>query len=535
MMERRPATTGAASGRRDAALVGGLALVLLLPGIGLGYWDRDEAEYAALAREMLRSGDWVVPRLFGEPYSEKPPLAVWLTAGSFRVLGETETAGRLPHVLLAAGSAALVLVLGRRLFGARAGLRAGLILATSLLFVLCGRLLLADSSLLCFALASLAGFLRSVEGDRSWPTWLAGGMLGIATLAKGPVAWLPLLLFAAGYAAACRHRTRVLTRVAALLAASLIVSLPWFLLAARATDGRLVRMLLLTENLERFWRPMEGHRGPIVYYVAVLLLGLFPWSGLLLPVLAKLRRRQPDPALWGTIAWAGGTLAFFSLSATKLPHYLLLALPAFALLIARSAEELDSPSSWRAFAWTAAATGAILLAGGVLAVRAFDLVGAANAILIPLAAAALATLLVPLLPWHRAAFALAALGPTILGSALPLALDPARCLPRLGLETQRLRRLAEPVGEYGIHEPALGYYAACARVERWHAAADVHRALESSPTGSVLVWLQAERAAELRDAGLRLSVLARGMSLIDSARGLLETCRVTAARASPGG
>ena len=99
----------------DDAAAFGLALLLLLPGIGAGYSGRDEAEYAGVAHAMNAAGDYLVPRLFGRLYPDKPPLSEWLTAASFRALGESEASGRLPHVLLAAGSAALLLRLGARL------------------------------------------------------------------------------------------------------------------------------------------------------------------------------------------------------------------------------------------------------------------------------------------------------------------------------------------------------------------------------------------------------------------------------------
>ncbi len=523
---------------RDAVVVGALALALLLPGIGRAYWDRDEAEYAAIARAMLRSGDWAVPRLFGELASEKPPLAMALSALSFRLCGESEIAGRAPHVLLAAGSAVLLLVLGRRLFGARTGFRAALLYSTSLLFVLAGRLLLTDSSLVFFVLASLAG-LAAALGGRSWgAAALGGGALGLALLAKGPIAWLPTVAFAAGYGAAgpgaarSDRRRRLAALVATQLLASVCASLPWLVLAARQTGGELVRRMLWEENVGRFLRPMEGHRGPAVYYLAALAVALFPWTGLL----AGLRRRRPaqrDPWLWATFAWAAGVLGFFSLSATKLPHYLLPALPALALLLAKSADELASRSGLRrAFAWTTAGTGVLLLAAGAWALRALDLPELAAPALPLLALVALLALLVPLVPW-RGGVILAAACPAALALGLPPILDPARCLPRLGVEARHHRLPQEPIGELGLHEPALAYYAEAERVERWKTAADLRRTLAQSPTGTVLVWLESRSVAELRRAHLRAAVLLSGASLIDSARGTLELVRVTPARRSP--
>ena len=128
-----------------AWLPGALTLLLLLPGITRSFWDRDEAQYAAIARDMEEAGHFFNPELFGRPYAEKPPLAIALTAVSFRWLGETELAGRLPHVLLFSGASVLLFLIGRRISDPRRAFFAAMMLPTSLLGLLCGRLVLTDS------------------------------------------------------------------------------------------------------------------------------------------------------------------------------------------------------------------------------------------------------------------------------------------------------------------------------------------------------------------------------------------------------
>jgi 4-amino-4-deoxy-L-arabinose transferase-like glycosyltransferase len=263
---------------RSTAAAAGLALLLLLPGIGAGYSGRDEAEYAGVAHAMNATGDYLVPRLFGRLYPDKPPLSEWLTAVSFRVFGESEAAGRLPHILLAAGCVALLLRLGARLLDHRRGAIASLLFSTSLLFVVYGRLLLTDSDLLFFTLIAILGLLSILEGDPAAPAILATGVaLGLAILTKGPVALLAPGLFAAGYlAGGGRPALRRLARTALAGAVGLAVALPWFLLASRATTGESLRSFLLRENLHRFASPMEGHGGPLFFFPLVLWFGFFP-------------------------------------------------------------------------------------------------------------------------------------------------------------------------------------------------------------------------------------------------------------------
>ena len=152
-------------GRADLAIgIALLGLSFLLFGIKLGYWDRDESEYAGVAHAMSQSGDFLVPRLFGKLYPDKPPLSEWFSAASFRLLGEAEYAGRLPHVALSAGACVLVFLLGTRAFGRRSGLLAGTVLGTSLLFSIYGRLFTTDASLLFFTVLTILCLYETLDG-----------------------------------------------------------------------------------------------------------------------------------------------------------------------------------------------------------------------------------------------------------------------------------------------------------------------------------------------------------------------------------
>ena len=510
-------------------LLGVVSLCLLLPGAHLAFWDRDEAVYAEVAREMVRSADYVNPRLFGEPFAEKPPLAMWCTAFAFRLFGESETAGRLPHLLFAAGSIVLMVPLGDRLLGRRSGHLAAFVLATSFLFVASCRLLLTDSSLLFFTLATIAALVRALDGGASGWQVAAGVALGLAVLAKGPVSLLAPLLFCVGHLAARPKGSRspaALALATRVLAAAAAVSLPWFVFVAYRSNGELVRSFLLVENLARFLHPMEGHRGPAFYYLVVLAAGLFPWTGLLFSGLARAWKGGRRAEAWAVAAWAFGTLAIFSLSATKLPHYLLPALPAFALLAVAAEGAVVDQSAFRLFVWTQAATGVALLLAAALAARLW---GISSTVVIPFAIVAGFGLALPWLTSRRLALGIAALLPALLAISIPLLLDTARCLPELGRRAGVLRRGRETFGELGINEPALGYYARVERFERWKKAEDVERAVASSPTRSILVCLVEDDARRLvEDKRLQVELLARNMSLIDSARGWLLLFRVAA-------
>ncbi len=161
-----------------------------------GFWDRDEAEYAEVAHEALTSGKWVVLTLFDRPYAEKPPLSIWLTAVSFRTFGESSLSGRLPHVLLASLSPAVLFAVGLGIVPAAEAGAAALLLSTSLLFLASARLLLTDSALLFFDLLAVLAIQRMASTRRHF-RWilLAGIALGLALLAKGPLAYVAPGLF----------------------------------------------------------------------------------------------------------------------------------------------------------------------------------------------------------------------------------------------------------------------------------------------------------------------------------------------------
>ncbi|HEV2970522.1 MAG TPA: glycosyltransferase family 39 protein [Pirellulales bacterium] len=151
-------------------------LILLTAGavffISLGsarLWDEDETEYSRCAREMMARGDWVVPTFNHHPWLEKPVLVYWLMIGSFRVFGPTEFAARFPSAICALGTALVAYQLGRRLFRPQVGLWAGLILATSLMFVVVGRAATHDSTMIFFTTLSLLAYVVGM-GPAFWKT-----------------------------------------------------------------------------------------------------------------------------------------------------------------------------------------------------------------------------------------------------------------------------------------------------------------------------------------------------------------------------
>lgn len=406
---------------RHQALLALVAVSVLFTNLGVpSLWDEDEPKNAECAREMLARGDWIVPTFNEELRLDKPVLIYWFMMTAYRLFGVNEFAARVSSAVLALGTVLLTFHIGRRLFGPRSGLWAGIILASSMMFVVAGRAATPDSSLIFCTTLSLWAFVRftrcwdnidqptvAVDWRSMMPaTWLGFvavyAAMGVGVLAKGPVAVaLPtgvIGLFLLAWRNAAEQpesRWRQLwhwlspARIVQIawtmrpLTAVLVVgaiALPWYVAVGIETNGDWVAGFLGKHNVGRFLKPMEGHKGPIFYYVPAIMAGFFPWSVFLpsgLIVLARRARQQAAgrASLAFAASWAGLYVIFFSFSGTKLPSYVLPAYPALALLTAAFVEH-----------WLSAAPGALGRWWLRLAIGAIGLAGVGLAVGLPIAA-----------------------------------------------------------------------------------------------------------------------------------------------------
>ena len=370
--------------------------LIFLVNLGVpGLWDLDEALYTSIAREMTLRGDWVLPTFNAGVFYDKPPLMFWLMMGSFQVLGISEFSARLPAVILAIGTVLATYHLARRMFSAEVGFWAGLVTASNIIFVISARAATVDSALAFITTLTMALFAKGArlgEGrdpsiqaaaglanprklrflPASWLIYAAMGLLlGLAVLAKGPVGFLlpaasiGLFLLVANQPALpaplreeqgqVRRLRALLGRIVVLfspqkvlrttwamrpltvLACAALVALPWFVAITWRTQGLWLEQFVTKYNLGPFVKPFLGHRGPFYYHFVVVLIGLFPWSVFLGPTLVNairmLRGRgREQPATAFLLCWIGVFFGFWSLCSTKLPHYVLPAYPALAIL-----------------------------------------------------------------------------------------------------------------------------------------------------------------------------------------------------------
>lgn len=326
-----------------------------------GLIGADEPRYAQVAREMLAAHDWVTPTLGGLPWLEKPPLYYWQAMLAYRVFGVTDWAARLPSVL-----DATFLVFATYFFLRR--LRRGVERDGALMLVSCAGIVgfaraastdMPLAATLSAALLCWYGWFESKE--RKFLTW-GYVFLALGTLAKGPVA--PFLAIAIiGFFAAIRRSWSVLTESISLhgISAFCVVAFPWYLLV-QLRNPQFARIFLLEHNLGRFGTNMFHHPEPFWYYLPVTLLGWLPWVVFVIAAIVWAARafktHDADPLDLFLFIWIAVVVIFFSISRSKLPGYVLPALPAGAILIANHLAK----NRFRRIHWTIAAIHGLVIA-----------------------------------------------------------------------------------------------------------------------------------------------------------------------------
>ena len=365
----------------------------------------DEGRYAEISREMAVSGDWVTPRLNGIKYFEKPPLQYWAGAAAIDQFGPQEWAARLWPALTGALGILVAWFTGWRLFGARAGMFAGIVLGSSLMYVAMGHLNTLDMGLAFFLFAALCAFLlahRDLASDRAnaigmhvvWAA-LAGavlskGLVGLvipgATLVLYSIVQRDLMIW---------RRLHVITGFVLFLG----ICVPWFILVS-LRNPEFAWFFFVHEHFLRYTTTIHQRVEPWYYFIPLFIAGALPWLVVMLDAWWRGALPQPRAAFHERrflVIWCAFVFVFFSVSGSKLPPYILPLFPALALLTGWRLSTI----SGRTLAWQIAPM-AVLAAGALLALPFVHASGDTPAALIS-----------NFKPWLAAA-ALIALGATLL-------------------------------------------------------------------------------------------------------------------------
>lgn len=536
---------------RDGIFLFGVCVVLFFARLGgTPLWDDDETRFACIARDMLHSGDWIVPRDNGG-LANKPAAFFWSMAVSFRLLGETPLAARIFSAICGVLS---VLVSWRTtllLAGRGTAFWSSFALATSLLFVVEARAATMDMGLfLALSCAMYVPVAAWWKNGRYLPgplsrreAAMAGVCAGAGLMIKGLVAVaLPLLVlflfvfFAGDRSLRWTNRATVALRVLrpfVFASAVLVVALPWHLAVGWETDWQWLQIFYADHHFGRISRVMEGHGGFPMLQVPMLFAGLFPWSVFLPLALWRCCRAafgpQQEPSAVLAAVWLLTWVILFGFSATQLPNYILPAYPAACFMIGtlcvgamRHPEETSS-------AWLYTAAGG-LLAGGLAIgsvilgfAQLHALHGLQRFALVALVPAMSAFLFCVAVRRHhrRPAFVIFAAGAVVLLTVLFLRVAPAiaSCepLPSLVAAAGRDKSQRPAWATYRFSAPSVGWLSG-GHVKECRNAEELCGYLRDTPGAVALI--NAKAAPEIE------AVLGRNPVPICTARPLLRSHEV---------
>jgi 4-amino-4-deoxy-L-arabinose transferase-like glycosyltransferase len=371
-------------------------------------WDEDEARFATIARAMVETGDWIVPRFNDSLAVDKPVLMHWCMAACMTVFGTNEFAARLPSMIATLLTGLALLRAGRRWFDESTGVVAALAHAGCLLVAIEAHAATPDA-----ILTALTAWATVLAAEALTPAAANGPLvrlglgralgigllLGLAVVCKGPIGYVAPLAVVGPWAwcLAVARRTPhdrpatlggvaraalpaigdvlVALRPFALTAGAVAAAAPWYLAVTLRTDGAWTSGFFFVHNVGRFLAPMEKHGGGVLFHPLTMLVGLFPWSCFVpfaVVVAAWRTWRGADAAATrqGTLlalVWLGVWVGAFSAAATKLPNYVLPAYPAAALIVAGIAVALArraaATQAWPHPRWLATGV-AFLVFGG---------------------------------------------------------------------------------------------------------------------------------------------------------------------------
>jgi 4-amino-4-deoxy-L-arabinose transferase-like glycosyltransferase len=329
--------------------------VYLLGNDRVPLWDRDEPRNAQAARQMLTSGDWVVPHFLDKVRTAKPPFTAWCQAIAMKLLGQNSFAARLPSaVAMTLTLIVLAIVLSKWADGERAFWTVFILGSSGIVIAWSARTSLTDAVLLLWVTIAQLCLFALWQGRATWPVMITWAIaVGLAGLTKGPVVLgvqamtllaLAAMRFFSGTGASPVSSTqsgtnqgrgaRATTKAIVAMIIIVVIVGPWLYLVEHRVPG-FIRASTLHDVLQRMTEPLEQHKGPPGYYLLVVWGIYFPWSVLLpLTFVVAWRHVRDDSRVRFALAAIVGPWVMLECVQTKLPHYLLPVFPPLAYLTA---------------------------------------------------------------------------------------------------------------------------------------------------------------------------------------------------------
>ncbi len=455
------------------------ASVFLISFFALGsftLFDVDEAVFSQASKEMISSGNWITPTYNGENRYDKPILFYWLMAASYKAFGVKEFSARLPSA-----ASGFVLCLAVFFFmnyfkDARKAFYAALPLALSPYYLVYTHAAVTDMALTLFITLSLLSFYLSLQRR----IFLSGLYVfsALAFLTKGLIG----ILFPFGIASIYLLSTEGIRGMKRLFSTKgmiffVLLSGPWYGAQFLINGKEFFEQFFIKHHFRRYTDVISGHTGPLYYYIPALVVGLIPWvvflpAGIIrafrnLRLQRKGEDNSPESERLGFFAfvWFAFVVLFFSFSTTKLPNYILPAIPAAALLISSGMTE---EARWAKYAHTAIAALAIaagvafLLSGKYLVKFGSSDTGWTIPVALVLFALALVSMIALVTKRTLYGFISVLTGIFLLflsAKALPLANRTLQgSLHRYSLYAKKTLRENEKIITYGINNPSIAFY-----------------------------------------------------------------------------
>lgn len=340
--------------------------------------DPVESNYALTAKEMLLSGDWLSPQIYGHYWFDKPIMIYWLIALSFKFLGITDFAARFPAGLFSAASVAFTYWFGQKIFNnAKIALLSALVLATSLEFWLLAKMIITDSVLFFYTSISLAMLYLGLKTTASsWYMILAYITAAFAVLTKGPVGLvLPGLIV-------CSHivftrQWQFFKKIFILPGglAFLVIAAPWYIKMYQIHGQFFVDTFLGLHNYLRATVSEHPKDNVFYYYLVLFPISLLPWVGVLIKSINIVRKETRSSQLIYLVNWVVITIIFYTMMATKYPTYVFPAAFPASLLIGYTLEKMQTIQGRKVWLWLSIPTIALL---GIIAFSGSFLLDAVN-------------------------------------------------------------------------------------------------------------------------------------------------------------